>query len=63
VPDVHVVIERVGGEVPDILQRVARAVVARSPIERLKAFKRERAGIILLAVSGLSGEFSRDYHR
>jgi len=30
------------GEVPDILQRVALAVVARSPIERLKAFRRER---------------------
>ncbi len=28
------------GEAPDILQRVALAVVARSPIERLKAFKR-----------------------
>src|ERR1700681_156121 len=30
------------GEVPDVQQRVALAVVARSPIERLKAFKRER---------------------
>src|SRR2546429_3972519 len=30
------------GEVPDIQQRVALAVVARSPIERRKAFKRER---------------------
>src|SRR6202163_551434 len=30
------------GEVPDIQQRVALAVVARSPIERLVAFKRER---------------------
>src|SRR5258708_26161698 len=30
------------GEVPDILQRTALAVVARSPIERLAAFKRER---------------------
>jgi predicted dithiol-disulfide oxidoreductase (DUF899 family) len=30
------------GEVPDIQQRVALAVVARSPIDRLTAFKRER---------------------
>src|SRR5580692_11042734 len=30
------------GEVPDIGQRVALAIVARSPIERLVAFKRER---------------------
>src|ERR1700704_1740237 len=32
------------GEVPDILQRVALAVVARSSIERLVAFRRERGG-------------------
>src|ERR1700730_1257829 len=30
------------GEMPDIAQRVALAIVARSPIERLVAFKRER---------------------
>ena len=30
------------GEMADILQRVAFAVIARSPIERLVAFKRER---------------------
>jgi predicted dithiol-disulfide oxidoreductase (DUF899 family) len=50
------------GEVPDILQRVALAVVARSPIERLKAFKRERGWRYLPLYSDLTGEFSRDYH-
>jgi predicted dithiol-disulfide oxidoreductase (DUF899 family) len=50
------------GEVPDILQRVALAVVARSPIERLKAFKRERGWHHLPLYSDLSGEFSRDYY-
>ncbi len=50
------------GEVPDILQRVALAVVARSPIERLKAFKRERGWRHLPLYSDVSGEFSRDYH-
>src|SRR6266436_3549490 len=50
------------GEVPDILQRVALAVVARSPIERLKAFKRERGWHYLPLYQDLSGEFSRDYH-
>jgi predicted dithiol-disulfide oxidoreductase (DUF899 family) len=50
------------GEVPDILQRVALAVVARSPIERLKAFKRERGWHHLPLYSDISGEFSRDYH-
>jgi predicted dithiol-disulfide oxidoreductase (DUF899 family) len=50
------------GEVPDILQRVALAVVARSPIERLKAFKRDRGWRYLPLYQDLSGEFSRDYH-
>jgi len=50
------------GEVPDIQQRVALAVVARSPIERLVAFKRERGWHYLPLFSDVSGEFSRDYH-
>src|SRR5712664_1886673 len=50
------------GEVPDIQQRVALAIVARSPIERLKAFKRERGWHFLPLFSDISGEFSRDYH-
>src|SRR5256885_16213689 len=50
------------GEVPDIQQRVALAVVARSPIERLKAFKRERGWHHVPLFSDPSGEFSRDYH-
>ena len=50
------------GEVPDIQQRVALAVVARSPIARLTAFKRERGWHHLPLFQDLSGEFSRDYH-
>jgi predicted dithiol-disulfide oxidoreductase (DUF899 family) len=50
------------GEVPDIQQRVALAIVARSPIERLKAFKRERGWHYLPLYQDISGEFSRDYH-
>jgi predicted dithiol-disulfide oxidoreductase (DUF899 family) len=50
------------GEVPDIQQRVALAIVAQSPIERLKAFKRERGWHYLLLYQDISGEFSRDYH-
>ena len=50
------------GEVPDIQQRVALAIVARSPIERLKTFKRERGWHYLPLFQDLSGEFSRDYH-
>jgi predicted dithiol-disulfide oxidoreductase (DUF899 family) len=50
------------GEVPDIMQRVALAVVARSPIARLTAFKRERGWHHLPLYSDPTGEFSRDYH-
>jgi predicted dithiol-disulfide oxidoreductase (DUF899 family) len=50
------------GEVPDIAQRVALAVVARSPIARLVAFKRERGWHHLPLFSDLSGEFSLVYH-
>jgi predicted dithiol-disulfide oxidoreductase (DUF899 family) len=50
------------GEVPDIMQRVALAVVARSPLARLTAFKRERGWHHLPLYSDLTGEFSRDYH-
>ena len=50
------------GEAQDMSQRVALAVVARSPIERLKAFKRERGWRNLDLYSDGSGEFSRDYH-
>ncbi|MBL0370467.1 DUF899 family protein [Rhizobium sp. KVB221] len=50
------------GEVPDIRQRVAFAVVARSPLERLLAFKKERGWHNLPLFSDPTGEFSRDYH-
>ena len=50
------------GEAADIEQRVALAIVARSPIERLIAFKKERGWRNLRLYSDSSGEFSRDYH-
>ena len=50
------------GEARDVEQRVALAVVARSPIERLVAFKKERGWRALKLYSDTSGEFSRDYH-
>lgn len=50
------------GEARDIMQRVALAVIARSPIERLLAFKKERGWRSLKLYSDLSEEFSRDFH-
>jgi len=50
------------GEVPDLEQRVALAVIARSPIERLVEFKQHRGWRALKLYSDTDGEFSRDYH-
>jgi predicted dithiol-disulfide oxidoreductase (DUF899 family) len=50
------------GEVPDIEQRVAFAVTARSGIEKLKAFKAERGWHHLPLYSDTDQAFSRDYH-
>lgn len=50
------------GEAPDIRQRVGLAVIARSPIEKLVAFKQERGWHHLPLYSDLTDEFSRDFH-
>lgn len=49
------------GEMPDILQRVAFAVIARSPVERLAAFKQERGWRHLRLYSSAGNTFNRDY--
>ncbi len=49
------------GNAADIGQRVSLAVVARSPIERLTAWKRERGWNNLRLFSDLDGAYSRDY--
>ncbi|MEO8999316.1 MAG: DUF899 family protein [Rhodanobacter sp.] len=50
------------GEARDIHQRVALAIVARSPIERLVAFKQERGWRDLKLYSDSNGHYNRDYH-
>jgi predicted dithiol-disulfide oxidoreductase (DUF899 family) len=50
------------GEIPDISQQTAFAVVARSPIERLLAFKRERGWHHIPLYSDTTEAYSRDYH-
>jgi len=49
------------GEARDVEQRVALAVVARSPIERLVAFKRERGWRHLKLYADSDGRYSNDY--
>jgi len=50
------------GEARDIEQRVALAVIARSPLQRLVAFKEKRGWRDLKLYCDTNGEFSRDYH-
>jgi predicted dithiol-disulfide oxidoreductase (DUF899 family) len=50
------------GEARDIEQNVALAVVARSPLAKLLAFKKERGWQHLPLYTDLNGNFSRDYH-
>lgn len=49
------------GEARDIDQQISLAVIARSPIERLLAFKRERGWEALRLYQDVDGHFSRDY--
>jgi len=49
------------GEARDITQRIALAVVARSPLERLVAFKEERGWRDLKLYSDGNGVYSRDF--
>ena len=50
------------GNASDLDQRISLVVVARSPIERLKAWKRERGWRNLRLYTDLDGAYSRDYH-
>jgi predicted dithiol-disulfide oxidoreductase (DUF899 family) len=49
------------GEARDAEQRLALAVVARSPIKRLAAFKTERGWKNLKLYSDVAGDYTRDY--
>jgi predicted dithiol-disulfide oxidoreductase (DUF899 family) len=49
------------GEMPDILQRVAFAVIARAPIGKLVAFAKERGWRHLRLYSSGGNTFNRDY--
>ncbi|CAG9167305.1 hypothetical protein LMG23992_00776 [Cupriavidus laharis] len=48
-------------KVPDIEQRVALAMVARSPIDRLVAARRARGWTKLKVYADVDGDFTRDY--
>jgi predicted dithiol-disulfide oxidoreductase (DUF899 family) len=50
------------GEASDVEQHVSFAMVAKSPIERLKAYKKERGFRHLKMYSSAGNTFNRDYH-
>ena len=49
------------GEARDVEQRIALVVTARSPIDRVLAFKQRRGWRYLRIVSDASGDYTRDY--
>jgi len=49
------------GNAADIMQKVALAVIAGSPVERLKAWKKERGWRDLPLYTDINGNYSRDY--
>jgi predicted dithiol-disulfide oxidoreductase (DUF899 family) len=49
------------GLAPHLQQRAALAIVARSPVDRLRAFKRERGWRFLPLYSSANNSFNRDY--
>ncbi len=49
------------GNARDLDQRISLVVIARSPVERLEAFKRERGWQALRLYTDLTGAYSRDY--
>jgi predicted dithiol-disulfide oxidoreductase (DUF899 family) len=50
------------GTAPDLAQRAGFAVVAKSPIDRLRSYARERSWVNLRLVSSAGTTYNRDYH-
>ena len=50
------------GAAPDLMQRAGFAVVAKSPIDRLRSYARDRGRTNLRLVSSAGTSYNRDYH-
>src|SRR5437868_2007881 len=61
-PSCTSILDALDGEAPHIVQRVSLAVVAKSPIERIRAFARERGWRNLRLLSSAANNYNRDYH-
>lgn len=56
------ILDSVDGASPHISQRVNLAIVARSPIDRILAFARERGWRFLRLLSSANNTYNREYH-
>lgn len=56
------ILDALDGEAPHVVQRTNLAVVARSPIERIQRFARERGWRKLRLLSSAQNTYNRDYH-
>jgi len=55
-------LDSLNGAAPHVRQRVNLAVVARSPVERIRAYARARGWHNLRLLSSASNDYNRDYH-
>jgi len=56
------ILDALDGEAPHVTERVSLAVVAKSPIERIERFARDRGWRHLRLLSSAGNTYKRDYH-
>ncbi len=61
-PSCTSILDGMDGEAPHIMQRVNFAVIAKSPIERIRKFARERGWRNLPLLSSANNTYNLDYH-
>jgi predicted dithiol-disulfide oxidoreductase (DUF899 family) len=61
-PSCTSILDSLDGAAPHVTQRVALAVVAKSPIARIRAFTDQRGWRNLRLLSSASNSYNRDYH-
>jgi predicted dithiol-disulfide oxidoreductase (DUF899 family) len=61
-PSCTSILDGLDGVAPHVTQRVNLAVVAKSPVERIRAFARERGWRNLRLVSSSGNSYNHDYH-
>ena len=61
-PSCTSILDGLDGVAPHVTQRINLAVVAKSPIERIRAFARERGWRNLRLLSSAGNTYNRDYH-